>query len=131
MAQSTFQASYLLPVAIGSAVGGMARYAMTALVQDRTAVAFPVGTLAVNVLGCFLIGVFVQLLAGRMSQTTQLLLTTGFCGGFTTFSTFSYETVKLMQEGLWQRAAAYAVASVVLGIAAFWTGAALVRGAAA
>lgn len=128
MPQSSFNASYLLPIAIGSALGGVSRYAMTAFVQDRANSTFPFGTLAVNVLGCLLIGVIIQLATGRYSSATQALLTTGFCGGFTTFSTFSYETVRLIQEGLWQRAAAYVVASVVLGLGAFWIGITLVRG---
>lgn len=129
MPQSTFHASYLIPVALGSALGGAARYTMTALVQERANAAFPVGTLAVNVLGCLLIGILVQLLLGRSSQTVQLLLTTGFCGGFTTFSTFSFETIDLMQNGLWQRALAYVILSVVGGLGAYWIGMTLVRGA--
>jgi CrcB protein len=128
MPQPTFNASYLLPVAIGSALGGMARYAMTVAVNDRADSTFPFGTLAVNVVGCLLIGVFIQLASGRFSHATQALLTTGFCGGFTTFSTFSYEGIRLFQEGLWQRAVAYVLLSVALGLGAFWVGATLVRG---
>jgi len=128
MPQSTFHASYLLPVAIGSALGGVARYAMTTIVNDRANAAFPVGTLAVNVLGCLMIGILVQLLTGRMSPAVQLLLTTGFCGGFTTFSTFSFESIELVQAGLWQRAVAYVLLSVAGGLGAFWLGQTLVRG---
>ena len=128
--QSTFNPSYLLPIALGSALGGVGRYAVTTLVNDRADSAFPVGTLGVNILGCLLIGILVQLLAGRTSHMTQALLTTGFCGGFTTFSAFSYESIRLIQEGLWQRAAAYVVLSVGLGLGAFWVGATLVRGSA-
>ena len=127
MNQSTFHVSYLLPIAVGSALGGMARYVMTAVVNDRADSTFPFGTLAVNVIGCLLIGVFIQLATGRFSYATQALLTTGFCGGFTTFSTFSYETSRLFQEGLWQRAATYIAVSVALGLGAFWLGTAVVK----
>ncbi len=131
MPPSTFNAMYLVPVAIGSAFGGMARYAMTAAVNDRADSTFPFGTLAVNVIGCLLIGVLFELASGRFSHATQAFLTTGFCGGFTTFSTFSYESVRLVQEGLWQRAVAYVGLSVALGLGAFWVGATLVRGTSA
>jgi CrcB protein len=130
MPQSTFNPSYFIPIALGSALGGVARYAMTTFLNERANVAFPVGTLAVNVLGCLLIGIFVQLLAGRTSPMTHALLATGFCGGFTTFSTFSFESVYLIQQGLWQRGLGYVLLSVVGGLGAFWVGAALVRGAA-
>jgi CrcB protein len=124
-----FSPSFLLAVALGSAIGGVARYVLTRVVQDRTDVAFPVGTLVVNILGCLLIGVILQaaLSSGRMSEATQLLLTTGFCGGFTTFSTFSYESVALMQAGAWPRAIAYVGVSVIAGLGAFWLGTAAVR----
>jgi fluoride exporter len=131
MPQPTFHASYLLPVAIGSALGGMARYAMTDVVQNRADSTFPFGTLAVNVVGCLIIGLLVQLASGRFSPAVQALLTTGFCGGFTTFSTFSYESMRLVQEGLWQRAVTYVVVSVAVGLGAYWVGATLVRGTSA
>lgn len=129
MQQSTFNASFLAPIAIGSALGGVARYAMTAAVNDRIAAAFPFGTMSVNIVGCVLFGVFYQLAMqnGRMSPPMQVMLTTGFCGGFTTFSTFSYESVRLMQEGLWARTIAYVACSVVLGFGAFWGGSSMVR----
>ena len=124
-----FSLSFLLAVALGSAAGGVARYLLTRVVQDRIDVAFPYGTLAVNILGCLLLGVILQaaLSSGRMSEATQLLLTTGFCGGFTTFSTFSYEGVRLIQDGAWPRAFGYVGVSVVAGLGAFWLGTAAVR----
>ncbi len=124
-----FSPSLLLAVALGSAAGGVARYVLTRVVQDRTEVAFPYGTLVVNIAGCLLIGVILQaaLSSGRMSEAAQLLLTTGFCGGFTTFSTFSYESVRLIQAGAWPRAVAYVGVSVIGGLAAFWLGTAAVR----
>ena len=76
-----------------------------------------------------LIGILIELLGGRMSHATQVFLTTGFCGGFTTFSTFSFETVYLFEQGLWQRALVYTALSVAGGLGAFWVGTAIVRGA--
>lgn len=131
MPQSTFHPAYLIPIALGSALGGVTRYAMTTAVNDRANLAFPLGTLTVNIVGCLLIGIFVQWLAGRTSPVTQVLLTTGFCGGFTTFSTFSFETVELLQNGLWQRGVGYMMLSVAGGLGAFWVGTTLVRGATA
>jgi CrcB protein len=131
MTHSTFNPAFLIPIALGSALGGVSRYAMTTIVNDRANLAFPLGTLSVNIAGCLLIGVFFQWLAGRSSPMTQVLLTTGFCGGFTTFSTFSFETVELLRAGLWQRGIGYIVLSVVGGLGAFWVGTVLVRGATA
>jgi CrcB protein len=126
MSQPQITPLYLVTVALGSAVGGAARFALTIVTQSRTDAAFPVGTFVVNILGCLALGALVQLTAGR-STVTQLLLTTGFCGGFTTFSTFSYESIALIQNGLWARAGAYVAGSVVLGLAAFWCGMAATR----
>lgn len=129
MPNTAFSPAILLAVAVGSAVGGVFRYAMTQVIQTR--VAFPVGTLSVNVLGCFLIGVLAELAltSSRLSPESRILLISGFCGGFTTFSTFGYETVELLQAGAWPRAALYVALSVTLGIAAVWGGLTAVRGA--
>jgi CrcB protein len=126
-----FSPSFLLAVGLGSAIGGVARYSLTRLVQDRTDVAFPFGTLTVNVLGCLLIGIIIQasVSGGRMSDTTKLLLTSGFCGGFTTFSTFSYESIELIQNGAWSRAVIYVSVSVIAGLGAVWAGIAMVKAA--
>jgi fluoride exporter len=129
MSHSTFNPAFLIPIALGSALGGVSRYAMTTIINDRANLAFPLGTLTVNIVGCLLIGIFVQALATRTSPMTQVLLTTGFCGGFTTFSTFSFETVELLRTGLWQRGVGYILLSVAGGLAAFWVGTTLVRAA--
>lgn len=113
----------LLFLAAGGVLGTLARYGLTAWVHSRTGTEFPWGTLAVNVLGSFLLG-----FALRGSETAALspevrtLLTAGFCGAFTTFSTLSWETVALLQAGAWGRAAAYALGSLGLGIAAVYAG---------
>ena len=91
----------IILVGIGSFVGGSLRMVISKYVQLAIAGSFPLGTLVVNVLGCFLIGIFSSLPGenGGISTSTRLLLTTGFCGGFTTFSTFMNENVGLMKGG--------------------------------
>ncbi|MES2124385.1 MAG: fluoride efflux transporter CrcB [Gemmatimonadota bacterium] len=128
MSNSSFSPALLATVAFGSAIGGAARYTLTILAQPR-AFAFPVGTLVVNVVGCLLIGILAELAlsAGRLSPEARVLLISGFCGGFTTFSTFSYESIELMQSGAWTRAALYVVVSVAAGLGAVWLGATLAR----
>jgi len=91
-------------LAIGGALGTVARYGLSGLVQSP-ATAFPWGTLAVNVLGSFALGFLMRYLLGSTVVTPELrvALTVGFCGGFTTMSTFSYETIAMVQEGdLWR-----------------------------
>jgi len=108
----------LLLVALGSALGGVARALLAGAVQRTAGVhaALPWGTLAVNTLGALLIGGFVGVLATLRDDApaARALLVTGFCGGFTTFSAFSLEVTTFLERGLWPRAAAYAAASVVL-----------------
>jgi CrcB protein len=107
-----------LAVAIGGAGGSVLRYAV-GLLLARTAVGFPIGTLAVNVIGSFLIGLFARWLsAPAVDPMWRIALTVGFCGGFTTFSTFSAELVAMAHEGRLVRAAVYVTASVALGVTA-------------
>jgi CrcB protein len=105
-------------VAIGGAVGSVARFALGSFIQTRVSGPFPVGTLVINVSGSLLLGFLAQfgLDTTSLSPEMKLLLTTGFCGGFTTFSTFSYETVKLIENGEYADAGAYVGLSVVLSI---------------
>jgi CrcB protein len=128
VSNTNFSPGILLAVAVGSAIGGVARYTMTLLVQPKD-LAFPLGTLAVNVVGCLLIGVFaaLALTPGRVSPEVRVLLISGFCGGFTTFSSFSYENIELIQNGAWSRAILYTAASVAAGLGAVWLGTAAVR----
>ena len=110
----------ILIVSIGSFFGGGMRYWISKMVQSSTLIAFPFGTMTVNVLGCLIIGFLSGLNwngGGWMSPSTKLLLTTGFCGGFTTFSTFSSEVVQLLRSGQTALAAGYAVLSVTVGVA--------------
>jgi CrcB protein len=113
-----------LYVALGSAVGGVARFALAALVQQNASTNFPVGTLIVNISGSFLLGLLFRYSLGTSAITLEMraLLTAGFCGGYTTFSTFSYDAVLLLEEGRSGRAGAYVASSVVLSLAATWLG---------
>lgn len=113
----------LLFIAVGGALGAMARYGLGTWVQERAGFGFPWGTLAVNVLGCLLIGFAVRYLETvRVSDELRAFIGIGVLGAFTTFSTFSYETVALLEEGAWGKAALYSLGSVVLGIGAVYVG---------
>jgi CrcB protein len=119
----------ILAVAVGSAAGGVARLLLSDAVQLRATGTFPFGTLVVNVVGCFALGFITHLVldTGEFSPSSRALLTTGLCGGFTTFSTFSLETIRLVEEGSTARAAGYAVGSVGLGLVAVWLGIVVAR----
>ncbi len=110
-------------VMLGAAVGAPSRWALDRFIQTRHPSAFPWGTFTINVLGSLLLGV---VLGAAAPASLAALLGTGFCGGFTTFSTFSYETVRLAEEGRAGRAAVYVGASLAVGLAAaslgWWVG---------
>ncbi len=116
--------SYLL-VGLGSALGGMARHGCTGIAQHLFGAAFPWGTLLVNVAGSLIIGFLATYaLDGRplLSSDGRALLIVGVCGGFTTFSAFSIETLNLARNGDWFSAAAYIAASLVLCLLAVCLG---------
>jgi CrcB protein len=115
-------------VAIGGALGSMARYGLGNIVSEKYGASFPWGTLVINVTGSFIIGILGALTVaeGRMTTqsrvlTTQLLIT-GVCGGYTTFSSFSLQTLKLLQDKQWLYAGGNIVLSVVLCMIAVWLG---------
>ncbi len=113
---------YLL-IALGGAAGSLLRYLVGGAVQRTSDSGFPVGTMVVNISGCFIIGVLVrQFLNTQLSPELRALLIVGFCGGFTTFSTFSAETLGLIEGGEYGRAAGYVVLSVTLCLAATLAG---------
>lgn len=111
----------LLYLAAGGVLGTLARYGLSGRAYSGSGPGFPWGTLAVNVLGSLLLGYALRAMDfAPVSPELRALVTVGFCGAFTTFSTFSYETVTLMQEGAWARAALYAFGSLGLGMAAMF-----------
>ena len=114
----------LLSVALGSAVGGVARVVLGNAVQARAGSAFPIGTFVVNVSGSLLLGFLMRytLATPSISPEMRAMLTTGLCGGYTTFSTFSYETLTLIEAGDYRRASLYALSSVVLAVVATLVG---------
>jgi CrcB protein len=116
-------------IAVGSALGGMARHWCTLVATAWFGATFPWGTLFINVLGSFVIGFFFAITGpnGRfdVSLDTRLFVMTGICGGYTTFSAFSLQTLSLLQGGDWLRGGAYIGASVVLCLIAVWAGYAL------
>lgn len=114
-------------IAFGSALGGAARYSLGGLVQRWAPGEFPLGTLAVNVVGSLVLGFIVRyaLETPAVSAEVRAFLTIGFCGGFTTFSTFSYESATMLERGEWSRLAMYAGLSLLLTIVGALAGAAL------
>ncbi len=119
----------LVYIAVGGAAGALARYGISGWVYQRFAVGFPWGTLAVNVIGSLLLGLTVAWFEGTVtSPELKRAIAVGFLGAFTTFSTFAYESVVLVQNGQWGRAGGYAVLSVALGVAAIVAGFALGSG---
>ena len=115
----------ILLVSIGSFFGGGLRYEVSKMVQSCTIITFPFGTMAVNVVGCLIIGFLSGLnwnSSGLMSPSTKLLLTTGFCGGFTTFSTFMNEGSSLMKDGQYTYMMLYIFGSLGLGLIAVLAG---------
>jgi fluoride exporter len=111
-------------VALGGSLGSMARYGLAGVVQHASGVQFPWGTFAVNVVGSFTIGLVLALSLDRglIGADLRIFLTVGFCGGFTTMSTFGYETVALLREGSLVAAFGNVMASVGTCLAAVWLG---------
>jgi CrcB protein len=128
MAYSGLGSSYLLYcwIALGGALGGVARFWCTGVVARLFGETFPWGTLIVNVTGSLLIGIIAAFTApeGRffIGSTYRLALMAGLLGGFTTFSSFSLQTLALLQDGDWLRGGANIVLSVVLCLIAVWAG---------
>ena len=114
-----------LMVGIGGGIGAILRYLISVVPLK---VSFPVQTFVTNVLGAILIGVVVEVVAGReISENWNLFLKVGICGGFTTFSTFSLETYNLIEKGNTGIALGYAVLSVVLSVVGVFIGRGIVR----
>ncbi len=119
----------ILAIAVGGAVGSVCRYLLGLAIQNRIGGDFPIGTLLINISGSLVLGFLLRyaLMSAEISPITRALLTTGFCGGYTTFSTFSYETVALIEDGWYGRAGAYVVLSVVVSLLGTFLGLQLAR----
>lgn len=113
-------------IAVGGALGSVARFALSGVIANQFGGTFPWGTLVVNVLGCFVIGFFACLTLpdGRLlvSPTGRHFFMTGVLGGFTTFSSFSLQTLQLAQNGEWSRALGNVAASILFCLVAVWLG---------
>jgi len=125
----TLSPQFVLAVAVGGAIGSVARYLVAIGSGKIFGLNFPWGILIINVTGSFLIGVFVGLFATKwdLPQSVRIFLTVGICGGYTTFSTFSLDSYYLMERGQLPAALAYMVGSVVLSICALVGGLYLAR----
>jgi len=118
----------LLLIGTGSFIGGISRYLLSQLIQTKFLSAFPFGTLIVNITGCFVIGLVLAVSQkNNISQGWLLFLTTGICGGFTTFSAFSAETISLLRSGQAALALVYIATSIFLGLLATYIGISLVK----
>jgi fluoride exporter len=114
----------LLLIAIFGAIGTLARYGLQGIVQIRMGGAFPYGTLIVNLTGCFFLGLIGQFTMNRLviSPDWRVAIAVGFFGGYTTFSSFGWETAKMLEDGEWLRATVYVSASVVAGLSLSFAG---------
>ena len=117
---------YLL-IALGGALGSIARYWVGTTVASRMGVKFPYGTLAVNITACLVIGFTLTFLAERtdLNPAWRFLIPVGFIGAYSTFSTYEWETLATMRTGAFATAALYAVSSLILGLGATWAGSAI------
>lgn len=111
-------------VAVGAAIGGVSRYYLGTLIQQRSGAEFPIGTLLINITGSFALGFIMRyaLESTAVSTEMRVMLTTGFCGGYTTFSAFSFETMTMLDAGQYGRASLYVGSSVAFALAATFLG---------
>jgi fluoride exporter len=116
-------------IALGGALGAIARYQLASMIQARIPAGFPWGTFVVNISGCLVMGVATTLLTDRLvvHPSWRFLIPIGFIGAYTTFSTFEMETFRAVTEGAWLIGGANVVGSVVAGYVALWLGVILAR----
>ena len=116
-------------IGVGAMLGANLRFIVANWAAERWGADFPYGTFAINVSGAFVIGMFLALLANRLdiNPLWRLFFATGFLGGYTTFSSYTWEALLLAQTGAWLRAVVYVVGSNVLGLLGVWLGATLAQ----
>lgn len=119
----------VLFVGLGGAAGSILRYLTSVVTLKFYSASFPVATFIVNVIGCFLAGLIFGSITQESAdaQNLKVLLLTGFCGGFTTFSAFALENVRLMDSGNLSTAVLYTIASIAAGLLAAWLGLSIAR----
>lgn len=119
----------ILLVGAGGAIGSIARFLSQQMIARYYPSSFPWGTLIVNIVGCFIIGIVYAFgeKGNLLSPDMRLLLATGFCGGFTTFSTFAYENISMMREGELLYTFMYIAASIIVGFLAAYIGVLIVK----
>lgn len=118
----------ILVIGLGSFIGGISRYLLSLFIQNKFLSAYPFGTLSVNIIGCFLIGLVFGLSdRGNISMEWRLFLATGVLGGFTTFSAFSNETVGMLRDGQVWQSFTYILCSVCIGLLATFTGISIIK----
>ncbi|MFO7261852.1 MAG: fluoride efflux transporter CrcB [bacterium] len=114
---------FALYIALGGALGAVARYVLGSWIHSWAGPGFPWGTFAINATGSLLIGLSLHCLnTTHAAPELRAFVTTGLLGAFTTFSTFTYEAIMLLQEGAWARAAAYTLGSLAIGLLAAGSG---------
>ena len=118
-----------LAISVGAVLGANARYLLSGWISDRFGTAFPLGTLVINITGSFIIGLFLTLIGDRLvvADWWRPLVAIGFLGAYTTFSTFSFETLALAQSGAWGLAAANIVLSMTGSLVGVFLGTVLAR----
>lgn len=116
-------------VALGGGIGSVTRYAVSLWAAARLGTSFPYGTLLANIVGCFIIGIFMTIVTEKFVANPywRLLITTGFLGGFTTFSSYSYETIKLLEDTGFDAAFYNLAANLLIGLFFTWLGVRAVR----
>jgi len=116
-------------VALGGALGALARYQLAAIIQARVPAGFPWGTFVVNITGCLVMGIAATLLAERLvvHPGWRFFIPIGFIGAYTTFSTFEYETFRAVTEGSWMIGFSNVAGSVIAGYVALWAGVVIAR----
>lgn len=124
-----FPFARMVAIAVGGALGALARYGLASVTQARVGVHFPFGTMLVNLAGCFLFGLLWGVLEKRLGSGSHYhaLLFTGFLGAFTTFSTFAFETAGLMRGAQWHGVAVNVLVQMLLGVTLIFVGLGLGR----